>query len=595
MDKSTTLLVKTFNDLPRAEILASHRGPNEWYFDLRYIQFEPNPHHALYLAQTLDSIYHLEPLPAGLPTNRSGLEYFPETGREAAPEVVKGIMYAFLHRMGGKAAPFAPWRLTTPDKRLLAAVNAEFRRIGIHSSLEVTETTFLAHCLTDDCFAIQYNNLKKKMGYTGIGYASLLCPDDICFPDVADAVPPLVIGKDDWHICTAYVRHVMEARPIDEIADSMSVIANMTQEVRQLQERLQSVPEAVVRVQADGGDYEAAFDYGLRLRFGLGCTANRQLSRVYLMKALDLPLSSDTFKATVHAALIEWYVDSRKDGVLKNRYLCAAAHHAKSAILYARRVDPQRKYYCNAVLGFAKTLIDLNERANTIEQIRTLYDDVIQVSKKRSKQVDEERKKLAQKRMKTPHRYRCASAGCRIQSDTGKMLQRCKLYSPLHKGWDTDATNARFRQLRPRQKTKLLQQRMPKGRLEEPQALLPPRRRVFRDRRRVPRRPPARRVHPQGRHAPDPGHLRRRVDHVLQHVHAGAEGAEGDGGVAGEAAAGAGQPLEGAAEGVEDRCTGCGIAQWTEHILPVTSVFCPRCGPVSAEGVSSCLVCSYVI
>ncbi|KAF8177641.1 hypothetical protein BJ912DRAFT_677958 [Pholiota molesta] len=425
MDRSTTLLVKTFNDLPRAEILASHRGPNEWYFDLRYIQFEPNPHHSLYLAQTLDSIYHLEPLPAGLPANRSGLEFFPETGREAAPEVVKGIMYAFLHRMGGKASPFAPWRLTTPDKRLLAAVNAEFRRIGIHSSLEVTETTFLAHCLTDDCFAIQYNNLKKKMGYTGIGYASLLCPDDICFPDVADAVPPLVIGKDDWHICTAYVRHVMEARPIDEIADSMSVIANMTQEVRQLQERLQSVPEAVVRVQADGGDYEAAFDYGLRLRFGLGCTANRQLSRVYLMKALGPPLSSDTFKATVHAALIEWYVDSRKDGVLKNRYLCAAAHHAKSAILYARRVDPNRKYYCNAVLGFAKTLIDLNERANTIEQIRTLYDDVIQVSKKRSKQVDEERKKLAQKRMKTPHRYRCASAGCRIQSDTGKMLQRC--------------------------------------------------------------------------------------------------------------------------------------------------------------------------
>ena len=114
----TSELVKAFNALPRKEMAPSDEVLNEWHFDFCYIEVEPNPSHVTTPIQPQSQIIHIERLPIGLTTNQSGIEYFHESGKEAAPEVAKAFLYAFVNYLGqsttANAPPtFAPWKLTT--------------------------------------------------------------------------------------------------------------------------------------------------------------------------------------------------------------------------------------------------------------------------------------------------------------------------------------------------------------------------------------------------------------------------------------------------------------------------------------------------
>ena len=91
----TSELVKAFNALPRKEMAPSDDVLSEWHFDFCYIEVEPNPSHVITLIQPQSQIIHIERLPIGLTTNQSGIEYFLESGKEAAPEVAKAL-YAFV-------------------------------------------------------------------------------------------------------------------------------------------------------------------------------------------------------------------------------------------------------------------------------------------------------------------------------------------------------------------------------------------------------------------------------------------------------------------------------------------------------------------
>ena len=109
---------------------------NERHFDLRYIQLEPTPSHIIALIQPQSQFIHIERLPIGLPVNQSGIEYFPESGKAAAPEVAKALLHAFVNNLGQSAilnAPpaFSPWKMTTEDQDLASAVGDELKRIGV--------------------------------------------------------------------------------------------------------------------------------------------------------------------------------------------------------------------------------------------------------------------------------------------------------------------------------------------------------------------------------------------------------------------------------------------------------------------------------
>ena len=68
----------------------------------------------------------------GLSTRSNGIEFFPDTPEEAAPEVAKALMHAFVNRFGGQASQaIAPWNLMTEDKNLAATVGDEFKKLGV--------------------------------------------------------------------------------------------------------------------------------------------------------------------------------------------------------------------------------------------------------------------------------------------------------------------------------------------------------------------------------------------------------------------------------------------------------------------------------
>jgi hypothetical protein len=132
----STKLVKSFNALPRNPRAPSGFVPNEWHFDIRYIHIEPTPSHVLFLLQPQSQYIHLERLPLGLSPRSSGIAFFPESGKEAAPELVKGLLHSFVNNLGlkpGEKIFEAPWKLSTESKGLAEVVGEEFKRLGVRA------------------------------------------------------------------------------------------------------------------------------------------------------------------------------------------------------------------------------------------------------------------------------------------------------------------------------------------------------------------------------------------------------------------------------------------------------------------------------
>ena len=133
-------LVSSFNALPRKPRGPIGRVSNEWHFDLRYVHLEPTPSHVVFILHPQLQFTHVARLPLGVPNDSSGITFFPESGLEAASEVSRSLLHIFVNNLDwnykphiNAIPPFAPWKLTTMDKTLAAAVGAEFQNLGIRA------------------------------------------------------------------------------------------------------------------------------------------------------------------------------------------------------------------------------------------------------------------------------------------------------------------------------------------------------------------------------------------------------------------------------------------------------------------------------
>ena len=79
-----------------ASLSPSRLVPNSWHFDIRYVHLEPTPSHILFFLQDASEFSHLKSFPIGLATRSSRIKFFPDTPGEAAPEVAKALMHAFV-------------------------------------------------------------------------------------------------------------------------------------------------------------------------------------------------------------------------------------------------------------------------------------------------------------------------------------------------------------------------------------------------------------------------------------------------------------------------------------------------------------------
>lgn len=177
-------LVKKFNALPRSKLAPSGMVDNEWHFDLRFISIQP-PSHMLFLFQPRSHYRHMENLPVGSMQPGDGLLFFPESGKEAAPQTAKAIMHSFVHQSGvgmfQKDVPptFAPWTLTTEYSTLGQAVGEELKRIGVVHRDLWTIGTATAKVLkdADTDFRETYAGIKESIGLKDLAAAA--CELDI--------------------------------------------------------------------------------------------------------------------------------------------------------------------------------------------------------------------------------------------------------------------------------------------------------------------------------------------------------------------------------------------------------------------------------
>jgi hypothetical protein len=268
-------LVDKFNALPRKPRAPSGRVPNNWHFDIRYVQLEPTPCHVMLLTQPDSRYTHVERLPLGLPSRKPGLEFFPETAEEAAPGLVKALLHSFLHSLGTQqgVAAFAPWILTTEDKSLAEAVGQELKRVGVQPSglHEVGVSSPSVLRVANDVFGNLFDGIKESMGLHGLLRDAIHTPDSIRFVNGPPSTFAIQEDEDDTDD-DRHMKKVMEYfMQMDNGSpsggseyDAETFHQNMMIGLEQIERLLKDKPESLVKAEADLGDGGAALDYGIR-------------------------------------------------------------------------------------------------------------------------------------------------------------------------------------------------------------------------------------------------------------------------------------------------------------------------------------------
>lgn len=261
--------VKAFNALPREPRAPSGLVPYHWHFDLRYIPLDP-PCHILFLIQLDSSYIYSERLPLGLPTGTSGITFFPESGVAAAPEICKALIHAFLDNFGNTKydpntpPPRAPWKLTTEDPTLAAAVGDEFKRLGVRAPelWKIHSVSGRSLLKAQKAFDDFWETLKEGMGMRGIAAAALSAPQSITFNRFSQAKWVEDEDRDNTQKMLDYARQLSAATPLkpypassrDDISEALTTVMDL----------LNEKTTKVVRAEAESGNPESAIDYAIR-------------------------------------------------------------------------------------------------------------------------------------------------------------------------------------------------------------------------------------------------------------------------------------------------------------------------------------------
>ncbi|KAJ7471808.1 hypothetical protein FB451DRAFT_308275 [Mycena latifolia] len=409
--------VDIFNKLHRSPRAPSGRVPNVWHFDIRYIQLQP-PSHTVFLLQPESSIIHTELVPVGQPKGL-GFTFFPDTAKEAAPEIANALIHAFVNGLGvGKIernppAPYAPWSFTTDDRNLAKEVSMELKRLGVQAP-EVCDVKFVPKVTkqADLAFAQFFESIKAASGLEHMARATLTAPQGISF-SYFKLAPWVEKKSDELEAALAYFRRLSGCRPTSVDPD----MREFQKEILATMEMLQQRNSATVLSEADAGNPQAALEYSLRLQYGIQCTPSRSLCRQYLIKVILNKKAEQTMRSIAHSLLVDWYTRAIVGDTAPSRYIHAAAHSADEAVRLADGVSSP------AVLFFA--LHVLEEIARETVELRAQYKHVWKAKEKRDLEIAEANRKATHKRMKQPNRYMCANVGCPVSADSGRMLSKC--------------------------------------------------------------------------------------------------------------------------------------------------------------------------
>jgi hypothetical protein len=255
--------IRKFNALPRQPRAPSGLVGNHWHFDLRFIYLEPHAH-VLFLVQPESAFIHSERLPLGIPDESTALLFFPESGAEAAPEVAKALVHAFLDSFGGPGSPraFAPWTLSTYDRELATEVGKEFKHLGIREELCSIRATKAHQQTADKAFEGFWERLTQSIELPL--RRAMHPPDNINF----SILKPKPWGEtkelDPMQKALKYAQTFhqvgLEARRLS----NSQISSKMMEDTQAAMRHLESTSIEEIQKKADAGDTTAALDYAVR-------------------------------------------------------------------------------------------------------------------------------------------------------------------------------------------------------------------------------------------------------------------------------------------------------------------------------------------
>lgn len=268
-------LVRAFNGLKRSTKAPSGLVDNTWHFDLRYIHLSP-PSFVLFLFSPGSHYVHQELIPSSsIPYSSEvkagrGILYFPESAEQAAPELARTLLYAFVHGFTGQAKAmgerkgipaFAPWSLTTQFRDLAAAVGTELQRLGVQAKslwkIGISSPKVVRDCQTSfvDMFSMMTQSMNIHFHATPLSIRFL-----------ADDAPSSTFYNDDHRTELRYANAMMNAKPPGraQVEGGTARIGEHMQEIQNAMALLRAKPAQRVKAEADAGDPIAAVDYGLR-------------------------------------------------------------------------------------------------------------------------------------------------------------------------------------------------------------------------------------------------------------------------------------------------------------------------------------------
>lgn len=275
--------VAEFNALPRNPHLPTSAANNHWHFDIRFIPFETNPSHVLFLVQPESGYFITEFLPLGVPPGGDHHAWFPETSVDAAPPVAKAILQCFL--TGYSARPkraealglshsiqtFAPWSLSTCSGNLATAMEKEFKRLGVSEdrcTVEVSDIQTKGSTI-DEAFSRWMQEFKWVLGISRV--ASGLLPDpraisfDYKIQSIQDAFK---VSPDDQGTKMACGQQLWNCRPATRekiFYATEEPMYGMFHQDMQAVDLFDRIPTKLVAAEADKeGLPETMMNYGLR-------------------------------------------------------------------------------------------------------------------------------------------------------------------------------------------------------------------------------------------------------------------------------------------------------------------------------------------
>ena len=436
MDPLISELVQKFNALPVAEktrLPRLGRVSNEWHFEIRFVPFEQIIGYVLALMQPQSEFMYIQRIPAGLAEGESGMAFFPETAEEAAPHIAQGILHAFINHLGIKdiaSNAFSPFKLKCQEEDLARAVGQEFKRLGVRANLHrigiSPETVWMN---SQEKWNSHFELMKRKFGLSEEESSIIMSPWAVTFNEllITDPAqrPGISIDKfpnDEMRQCILYISEWNRAEAALLLEDRLP---DPNKEMKKAYALLEQKPEAVVKANADAGDDLEALEYGIRLRAGFGCVRNRTLARKYLIQAALSPTLDDRRIATAHAVLISW-CSNVHETLIPSRYVIASGYHANTSARISRRMAvPGQMPAAPGVIWYMHNMFKAYSTRKMYPQLTIFVKDGIWAQEERKRQIQDERTKMARKTLQVPLRYSCATRGCSIEANSGRMLLQC--------------------------------------------------------------------------------------------------------------------------------------------------------------------------